>query len=734
MDEPMQVVFLWHMHQPYYKDPGKGEYVLPWTYLHAIKDYYDMAAIVDETPGARAVFNLVPSLLDQLLDYASGVADDPWLRHGKMAPGEMGEEERLFVLDNFFSANRQRMIDPYPRYHELLFLAGDGSRTRRESGARHFSDQDILDLQVWFFLAWTGEAARRRYPEFGELIAKGRNFTEDEKALLFSRQGELLNSIVPLYRKLHEEGKAELAVSPYYHPILPLLCDMKSALTAMPRANLPATRFRHPEDARSQVASALARFREIFGFAPAGMWPSEGSVSDEALAIVAGCGLKWVASDEDILARTIPGGLGPQKQALYHPYTFRQGARELKMFFRDHLLSDLIGFTYSAFEPSRAVENFLVRLRELRKLVPNARVVPVILDGENAWEYYPDNGYTFLVDLYRSLAMAGELELTTFSEVLAGETERRVIEHIHPGSWINGNYGIWVGHPEENQAWDYLERARESAVTASPHIAELLAVGGPWRSPENEVERTAQLVCLSLYAAEGSDWFWWYGDDHFSAHSDRFDRLFRRQLINVYRLLGMEIPRELHEPIKKKSPAGLIREPAAFISPTINGHVDDYFEWLAAGLYDLTKQASAMHASENLLQSFFYGFDRENFYFRFDSPKAIQTLLQPGDVFHLYLIAAAEYRLDIDPATASGALLVKRTTGWETTGGECRWGVGKVGEVQVPLAAVALKPDDKLFIYLTLVREGEEFGRWPSDSPLVLKYAGPELELNDWLI
>lgn len=734
MSDPLRVVFLWHMHQPYYRDPGKGENVLPWTYLHAIKDYYDMAAIVDETPGARAVFNLVPSLLDQLLDYATGNADDPWLRHGKMNPEAMEDEERLFVLENFFAANRQRMIDPYPRYHELLYLVGDGPRLRREGRLRQFSNQDILDLQVWFFLAWTGEAARRRHPEFRELIAKGRTFTEEDKALLFARQAEILNDIIPLYRRLHEEGKAELAVSPYYHPILPLLCDMKSALTAMPRANLPAARFRHPEDARSQVASGVARFREIFGFAPAGMWPSEGSVSDEALAIVAGCGLKWVASDEDILERTIPGGLGPQKRALYHPYTFRQGARELRMFFRDHLLSDLIGFTYSSFEPKRAVDNFVTRLRELRKLVPDARVVPVILDGENAWEYYPDNGYTFLAGLYRALGAAEDLELATFAEVLAREPERRLIEHIYPGSWINANYGIWVGHPEENLAWDYLERARSAAVTASPHIAELLAVGGPWPPAETDAERIAQLVCLSLYAAEGSDWFWWYGDDHFSAHSDHFDRLFRRHLMNVYRLLQMDIPRELYEPIKKKNPAGLIREPAAFISPTINGHVDDYFEWLAAGLYDLTKQASAMHAAEHLLQSFFYGFDRENLYFRFDSPTVLQTVLQPGDCFHLHLIAAGEYRLDIDPTTTGGGLLVKGGAGWEPADGFCRWGVDKVGEVQVPLAAVGLKPKDKLFVFLTLVRDGEEFGRWPSDSPLLLTYAGPELELNDWLI
>ncbi|WP_298436554.1 glycoside hydrolase family 57 protein [Geobacter sp.] len=733
MAEPLRVAFLWHMHQPYYRDPVKGEYALPWTYLHAVKDYYDMAAIVDATPGARAVFNLVPSLLDQLLEYASGEAADPWLVRGKMPAGDMTEEDRLFVLENFFSANRQRLIDPSPRYRELLMLAGDGRKTKGRDRLRHFGDQEIRDLQVWFFLAWTGEAVRRRYPELKELVRKGRGFTEEEKGLLFARHAEILNAIIPLYKRLHEEGKAELAVSPYYHPILPLLCDMRVAHTAMPRANLPAARFRHPEDARSQVARGIARFRELFGFAPAGMWPSEGAVSEEALSIIAGCGLKWVATDEEILGRTLPGGLGPHKGLLYHPYTFRSGAREMKIFFRDHHLSDLIGFTYSSWEPSRAVEDFVGRLRTIRERVPDARLVPVILDGENAWEYYPDNGYSFLRALYAATAAADGVELVTFSGHLAREPERRVLDRIHPGSWINANYGIWVGHPEENQAWDYLERAREAAVTASPHVAELLAVGGG-SGEETEEMGLARLVRDSLYAAEGSDWFWWYGDDHFSVHSDRFDRLFRRHLMNVYRLLGLETPRELFEPIKKVTPAGLVREPAALIAPTVNGLVDDYFEWLAAGLYDLTKQASAMHAAESLLQSFFYGFDRESLFIRLDSPAPFAESLLEGDELHLHLATAGEYRLDLRLGTTAGNLLVKGAKGWKRGGGRCRWAIGRICEIAVPLPPLGLEPHGRLAVFVTLTRAGEEFGRWPADSPLLLSYAGPDLDAYNWIV
>jgi alpha-amylase/alpha-mannosidase (GH57 family) len=730
MADPLYITFLWHMHQPYYKEPERGEYLLPWTYLHAVKDYFDMAAIVDETPGARVVFNLVPSLLEQLVDYAAGTAVDPFLVRGKMAPADMTEKDRLFIIDNFFSANRQRMIEPYRRYLELLCMAGNGTARKQSDRIRNLQDQDILDLQVWFFLSWTGEAARRRHPELRELIKKGKNFSAEDKAILFAKQREILEGIIPLYRRLHDEGKAELAISPYFHPILPLLCDMNSARTAMPRVNLPATRFRHPEDARNQVLSGIAYFEKIFGFTPTGIWPSEGSVSDEALAIIAECGFKWAASDEGILSHTMSGGLGLGREALYQPYSFVNDGRELRLFFRDHALSDLIGFTYSQWEPVRAADDFIGRLREIRAHAPGSKVVPVILDGENAWEYYPDNGHDFLKRLYAGIAGTSGLELATFSDLLTRVPARQELHHLHPGSWINANYGVWVGHPEENLAWDMIERAREAAVRENPRVAALLSgAGGP-----GEVDETALEVCESLYAAEGSDWFWWFGDDHFSPHSDRFDLLFRDRLMNVYRLLKLYVPLELFEPIKKENPAGFVREPADLISPEINGLVTDYFEWLAAGLYNLTKQSSAMHAAESLLQSFFYGFDRKSLFFRIDGTMALDKSLLPGDSLNLHLIIDREYLLAMDLESGEGEIRVKDEKGWKGSGHNCRWKIAKVCEAQVPLAALNPEPGGKLFAYVTLLRGNNEIGRWPTDAPMLLKYAGPALELETWLI
>ena len=729
MTAPLDVIFLWHMHQPYYKDPVKGEYALPWTYLHAIKDYYDMPAIVEDTPGARAVFNLVPSLIEQLLDYAAGTAVDPFLIKGQLDPAAMTDEDRLFLLENFFSANRQRMIEPHRRYLELLYMAGEGKPGAARERMRHFSHQDLLDLQVWFFLSWTGEAARRRFPVFRELLAKSQGFTADDRAQLFATQRTLLNDIVPLYKRLHEAGRVELSVTPYFHPILPLLCDSQIAREAMPRVTLPKERFQHPEDAHAQICHGLQHFQEVFGVTPRGMWPSEGSVSNEVLELITACGINWVATDEEVLARSLDGGLGPQSAELYHPWRFSTAHGDLGIFFRDHQLSDLIGFTYSQWDARRAVADFIGRLRQIgHQSGGEQQVVPVILDGENAWEFYPDNAYEFLSGLYKAAAEAPELRLSTCSETLQRYGAGRRLHHIHPGSWINANYGIWIGHPEENLAWDLLARTRRIIEEQHPAAARMLAAAG------KDGDATARMLCTSLYAAEGSDWFWWFGDDHFSPHSDRFDRLFRQHLANIYTLLDLALPRELLEPIKKKSPAGLIREPAGFIQPEINGKVSDYFEWLAAGLYDLTRQGSAMHSSDRLLQGFYWGYNQDTLFIRIDAMQEFSRLLLETDILALHLTSDREYRLAMQAGLQEGLLLERQPSGWIPTATCCRWSIDRTCEVALPLVGLNLLPHAKLFVSITLNRSNEEIGRWPSDAPLMLHYEGPDLEANDWLI
>jgi alpha-amylase/alpha-mannosidase (GH57 family) len=730
MGKPLDIVILWHMHQPYYRDPVKGEYLLPWTYLHGVKDYYDMAAIVEEAPGAKVVFNLVPSLLEQIADYGAGEAMDPLLQRAAMEPGDMTEADRFYVLEDFFSANRQRMIEPMPRYLELLCLAGEERGAGRRDRLRLFGDQDILDLQVCFLLAWTGEMVRRRYPQVRELIRKGRGFSSSERHGLLAVHREVLAAIIPLYRSLHESGKAELSVTPAFHPILPLLCDLRSALTAMPKATLPSTPFSHPEDARAQVRMAVEQFTALFGFAPQGMWPSEGAVSDEALDVMAGEGIAWGATDEGVLVRSLHGGLGPGRVSLYQPYTYHARSGDLGLFFRDHALSDLIGFTYSQWDDERAVADFVNRLQTVRADAPGAKAVSVILDGENAWEYYADNGYGFLSGLYRAIDGANGLRFATCSEVLECNPVRPELGKIHPGSWINASYGIWIGHPEENRAWELLARARTAACEASPDCAAVLSGALSLEA----VPLPVRTACRSLYAAEGSDWFWWYGDDHFSPHSDRFDFLFRRHLSIIYDQLGLAVPHELNEPIKSRRPAGAVREPTSLISPVVSGTVTDYFEWLGAGLFDLSRLGSAMHAAGGLLHSLFYGFDRRFFYLRLDGDNSLDRILTPEDRIDIYLVHGGEFRFSMDLAASEGPILHREGGKWAATGSLYCWKIARVCEVAISLEAIGLKPRDRLFATVTLSRGGQEVGRWPMDSPMVMAYAGPELELENWLI
>ncbi|MCL2760430.1 MAG: glycoside hydrolase family 57 protein [Desulfuromonadales bacterium] len=726
----MKVVFLWHMHQPYYKDPLQNEYLLPWVYLHGIKDYYDMGVIIDEVPEARAVFNFVPSLLEQLEDYVSGKAVDRFLILGKKAPAEMSKEEKLFVIENFFDANRQRLIEPYHRYFELFYKARAIEKNEQEL-LKEFRDQDILDLQVCFFLAWTGEAARRNFPELQKLVDKGRCFTEKDKEILFSTHIKILSSIIPLYKKLHEQGKIELSVTPYFHPILPLLCDIQSARHAMPGVPLPEMMFHHPEDARNQIVAAITKFREVFGFDPTGMWPSEGSVSDDAISIIADYGFKWIATDEDVLIKTLNSNQGFNREQIYHPYRYQKDGKAINIFFRDHKLSDLIGFTYSQWDESSAIKDLVGKLHSIAASGSDNGVVSIIMDGENAWEYYRDNAYNFLKGLYFQLSSESGLELSTFKD---SAEPNLYLEGIYPGSWINADYRIWVGHPEKNRGWDLLAKAREDALNSNSVVASLL--NGDNTFDFNKVEDyTASGICRALFAAEGSDWFWWYGDDHFSPQSDTFDLLFRQHLMNVYRLLGQEIPTELYEPIKKKRVAGAVKEPSGFIYPQITGTINNYFEWLDAGLYDLSKQGSAMHSAENLLRSFFYGFDKENLFFRIDGSKPLSSQLHEGDNLTLYILSENEFKVVMSYDQTSTYLLRKQENGiWQNLDTLCNYKIKKICEVQVPLYPFKLQAESSIFAYITFTRRNEELGRWPVDAPMKLVYAGEEVEMDSWLI
>lgn len=707
----MKLLFLWHMHQPAYKDYASGHYHLPWVYLHTTRDYYEMPHLIESFERVRVTFNLVPSLIESLGDYARGQATDEWLRLLPKPPEQMTEAERQFLIENYFFVNAERCIEPHPRYKELYL-----KRVRRQ----HFSLADLRDLQVLFHLAWLGESLKQEHPAMRRLVEKRREYTEQDKRLLLEVITELVETTLGLYRSLWESGKVELSTTPYYHPILPLLCDTQAARQSTPRITLPELPFSYPEDARAHTALAVECFRQTFGRAPEGFWPAEGGVSDEALAVLSDYGARWVATDEAILRHSqVTFGAEDQRAPAevlwpaYQPYRYRVGQREITLFFRDHTLSDLIGFVYQRWNEQEAVDDFMNRLQAIEQAMPDA-VVPIILDGENAWEYYAANGYQFLRLLYERLEQASWIEMTTFCDCLRTTSRYGRLSRLHPGSWIGANFLTWIGEEEKNRAWDYLKRAREAVrdYARSRKLADS-AAGQPTR-PLLLDERVPELARASMLAAEGSDWFWWFGPAHSSAQDPIFDLLFRTHLKNVYAGLGRAWPAYLDTPVGIYRGV-MQRQPVAFMTPLIDGEDSSYFEWMAAGVVNLQTQGATQRAISRLSQLFF-GFDRENIYLRvdFDRP-ASQALTSCRLRIELYS-AHQQVRLDVEP-------------GQRQPEAACQ----EIVEVKVPLQALDVTFGQPFEVIL-IVADKHEIERFPQTGSLLLTVPPEDLEVENWMV
>jgi alpha-amylase/alpha-mannosidase (GH57 family) len=608
----VRVVFLWHMHQPFYKDLVTGEYRLPWVRLHALKDYYGMVKLLDEFPDIHQTFNLVPSLMLQIQDYLSGAAQDPFLQVAATPAGALNHEQKQFALQYLFQANLQNMIGRYPRYRQLSEQLQSFSGHSHQA-AEFFKEQDFTDLQVLSQIAWFDEFWLDD-PEVRELIEKSRDYTLADQQLVISKQKELLGKVLPAYAAAARRGGIEISASPFYHPILPLVCDTDMGAISHTGLPLPRYRFRHPEDAREQITRGLALHEQVFGVRPKGMWPSEGSVSNEVLALAHEAGLNWLATDEGVLGRSLGnlfhrddhGGLAPESaEKLYRIYRWEQGSAAINMIFRDHSLSDLIGFVYSGIPAKDAAEDFIRRIKEssaplLKKGID--AVVPIILDGENAWEYYPQSGREFLRRLYSAMQDEQQFEALTISEAIERERSPLVLPSILPGSWINANFDVWIGAPEDNLAWDYLSAARDFYSDNAAHA-----------SPEE-----MQLAYEELLIAEGSDWNWWYGPEHHSANDREFDELYRKHLSNVYHALGAVPPDALAQPIIGSYIKPTFTPQTAYISPRLDSPNPGYFDWLGAANHVADRRSSAMHGKSFLLDTGYAGIDGEYLYCRLD--------------------------------------------------------------------------------------------------------------------
>ncbi|HUP04047.1 MAG TPA: glycoside hydrolase family 57 protein [Bryobacteraceae bacterium] len=695
--------FLWHMHQPFYKDLGTGEYKLPWTRMHALKDYYGMARILEEFPRVKQTFNLVPSLAAQVAEYASGEARDPFLSLALKPAEDFNEAERNFLMRHSFYSDPQRMIYRYPRYGELF----DAWQAQKESGSwRLFGAQGLRDLQMWSQLAWFDEEFQASDPEVRGWVERGRNFTLADQRRMGEKQREIIGQVMPEYQKLAASGQIEISTTPYYHPILPLLCDSNIAGVSHHGVALPP-RFHYPEDARRQLALARDYIARQFGAPPVGLWPSEGSVSDEVFSIAADLGYQWAATDSGVLNRTLSRAVAVD--GLYRPYQWRQGGKSLNAIFRDHYMSDLIGFVYSKMDAAAAAGDFLQRIRENCAGITGAgrdALVPIILDGENAWEYYYLNGRPFLRELYRRISEDGQMAALTVSEALK-KLPPEPLERIFPGSWIDANFDVWIGAEEDNDAWSQLLRARQTfdATTGVP-------------------EDRRRLALEELMIAEGSDWCWWYGPEHQSANREEFDQLYRSHLANVYRFLNLNPPEELSRPILRSVAKDLQIAPSGPVTPVIDGLVTSYFEWMGAGTYRVDARSGSMHGKKFLIREAHFGSDGASFYLRMD--------FHPGAEAELH---EAEARITVQPTQGGPpselAIAIRQGTATVTSarlpqpGPSAACAYAQVLEASIPLAALGVRDGGGLRFQFSLWQGGLPVDAVPQQGWLEMPTTDP---------
>lgn len=729
--QSVSLAFYWHQHQPYYPDDVTGENLMPWVRLHGTKDYYGMALHIKEVPEFRCTVNLVPSLLVQLQGYTERGAGDRHLDVSRMPADGLSKADALSLLNHFFMANVDNMIRPYPRYRELYLKRGFGIDEAKRALPR-FSERDLRDLQVWSNLTWIHPLAFELDSDLRAFLEKGHSWTEDEKLWLLDKQLDILRQIIPLHRQLAEGGQIELTTTPFYHPILPLLWDKRSARQAMPGCNLPKHLDSYRDDAREQLRRAVEFHKQTFGTPPAGMWPSEGSVSQDVIGALAETGIQWIATDEEILAESTSGWITRDEhghmrhpEMLFRPWRVSDGTHNLQIVFRDHAMSDLIGFHYQRSDPTHAAGDLLNRIEGIRRAVENHNagrpaLVPIILDGENCWEYYPDGGVRFLRTLYRNCAQHATIRPVRMIDHLQQFPATDKIGQLFAGSWISHNFAIWIGHQEDNAAWDLLHQTREFLRQAEAED----------KTPPERLRRAWD----EIFIAEGSDWFWWYGDDHSSPQDGLFDQLFRKHLQNVYTLLKASPPPILSQPISRTERRAIHTKPTGFLAVKVDGR-STYFEWISAAHYVSGSERGTMTlVTEGLVREIFFGFDVERLMIRIDTAKRADDDLAHVDEVRITFLEPPDTELRVT------GLKERRPAGQLCRGGrhvpeaKVEIAVAQIFELTVPFADLGRIPDDPIQMFVEVFAGGQSVDRAPREGTLELVTPSADFEMMMWQV
>lgn len=615
----------WHQHQPMYYKNDEGVYTRPWVRVHATKDYYDMASTVAQYPNVHVTFNLTPVLIRQLDDFSKNGAKDLYWVMAEKPANTLTEDDKRFILTRFYDVNWTNIIARFPRYQELLDKRGGTDDAAINRALTSFSEQDFRDLQIWFNLAWFDPDFLDQEP-LKSLVAKGRDFTEEDKKVLFDEARRVIQGVIPLHKELQDKGQIEVITTPYAHPILPLIYDTNLAKVGNPGADMPE-RFSYPNDAIVHLEKSVQIYEEHYGRKPRGLWPGEGSVAQEIVPMVAKAGYTWMATGEPVLAMSLgidsftrdSNEVVQQADAMYRPYyVMGPNGEKVAVFFRDWTLSDKVGFTYSGTPGKKAAEDLIQRLENIRARLkeegqPGPHVVSIILDGENAWEYYKLDGKEFLNEFYKLLSESTTIKTVTPSEYLEMFPEQKTLENLFPGAWFSPNYDTWIGEPEEKLAWNYLLKVRS-----------FLSKYDITKTRTAPSEEALALALDYMYLAEGSDWFWWYGADQDSGQDSYFDIGFRALLAKVYESLGEPVPVFVNVPIIPKAPAVATRSLAGIATATVDGSATPD-EWAKAAYFE---------SSEAPASGLYYTMDGKNLYLRLD----LGTRLTEGSTVGFYLV------------------------------------------------------------------------------------------------
>jgi alpha-amylase/alpha-mannosidase (GH57 family) len=720
--KPVCLAIVWHQHQPSYR-PGDARVArLPWVRLHGIKDYVGMALLARRYPEFHHTINLVPCLLDQLEDLAAGSASDEDLELAMAPAKDLTEQQAIALLDRSFMANIDTMIRPHARYAELHARRRPSERPAADA-LKDFDTVALRDLQVWHTLSWFHPLVFGEQEDLSELEGKGRDFAEKDKDLLFKAQREVLGTIIPLHKELQKKGVLELSTTPCYHPILPLLMDMASARVALPDLPLPAETFEGSADVREQLEEAVQGHKKRFGRKPRGLWPSEGSVSPQIVGPVAEAGFEWLASDEGVLGRSLGvngrAGDGAAPDWLCAPYEL-PGAerRKLAAVFRDHVLSDRIGFQYAhAPNGADAAADLLGRIRA----APPRRdgrpaLVTIVLDGDNAWEFYPDQGLHFLMALYEGACKDRALRPVTVAEYLDEFGTVGELERLHSGSWIGADFATWVGQTEKNRGWELLARAKAAVERAA----------GKRGAKATAAARDA------IHRAEGSDWFWWYGEGHSSEQDDLFDELFRAHLRVAYEQSNLPVRDEVEGAISETRP--LPAQPEFLLDVVVDGLVSSYYEWLRAGYYDSRRDVGAMRqAGGRAVSQLYFGFSTWRFFLRLDRERPASGAYSAD--WGVRVVFSNGAAATLPPGQGVGGQAPLSVVSAAEPGRPVQGGLaarGRVVELAVPWADLGLEVGEGVEFHVEVFRGDELIQRLPRDQEIPITVPDESFGATDW--